>query len=778
MKKLPVWLIALPIIAIAAFLQLTYDWGERGSLHSPLLREVVYPITRSVNGTLTNLKFKLRGPMPPQKKIVIVDADDRSVNILGRWPWHREIYAQIIYSIFKQGAKSVGLDVAFSEKEERIPPELYDLVEKKDKELATVMHDFEGDPTLAKVFSKYRDHLVMGFSSIATCQPGYVKFDGKDPDDCPLHDPELNQAVSSQLDPFAIPTEYPFSQEVMDKTPLVNVVTAFSNIPLLRDAGRFAGSFYINPDPDGYIRRYPLFFFHQKKIYPSLALKMAELDREDEAKVEFSDSGLIKKVYFSKDPEHPIPVTPLGNIDLNFRGPREAFTYVNAIDVLKTQEQPNEEIKKKLEDAIVLFGVSATGIYDMRAFPFDSNVPGVEGHATGIDNLLAGDALRSANNIQLDWLPVILIVVLGFLFAFFFSKFEAIPSLLIFVAFFSIFGWIDIKVLFERNINLPSALLILEIGLIFILILAIRYILEEQNKKFVKQAFSKYLAPQVVDLVLKDPTKLTVGGERRELTILFSDLRGFTTFSEKLDPKTLSQFLNEYLSEMTEIIFEHEGTLDKYIGDAIMAFWGAPLHQTDHAERAWKAAVAMKKKLEEIAPAFKEKYGMEVSAGIGINSGEVSVGNMGSKRIFEYTVIGDHVNLASRLESLTRLYHCDILSTQYTVDKLPEAFKSQAYYRKVDAVVVKGKTLPVDLIQVSEVPIGDEILKSFIEAQTVFKARKWDEAIALFKQTSAMYEALHKTPDPVVEIFIKRCEEFKKNPPPETWDGAIEMRSK
>ncbi|MBC7397595.1 MAG: adenylate/guanylate cyclase domain-containing protein [Bdellovibrionales bacterium] len=778
-RKFPIWLCALPIIFVSAGLQAVYDAGERGTLHSPFLREKIYPSARSINGAMTNFKFRMRGPRRPKNKIVIVEADESSLNSLGRWPWHREIYGQLIHSIFKLGAKQVGLDVAFPEPEERIPPEIYQLVDGKNNTLARQMREFEGDPVLAKVVKVYRDRLVLGFAPTITCQPGYVdSLKAEEVASCPLHDPDFNSKVSEQLEPFALATEYPFSEAVMDQTPLENIITAFSNIPSLRSSALHIGSFSITPDPDGYVRRYPLFLFHQKKIYPSLALELAQLSRNDEVKIDFASNGLIQKVYFSKDPSHPIPVTPLGTIDMNFMGPSQTYTYVSALDVLKTLATPNEALEAKLKDAVVLFGVSATGIYDMRAFPFDPNTPGVEGHATALDNLLAGDELRSANNLQLGWLPIFLIFTLGCLFAFFFSRFEAVPSLLIFFGFISLFGFIDIKLLFGNNINLPSAYLLIEILTIFTVVLAIRYILEERNKKFVREAFSKYLAPQVVDLVLKDPSKLTVGGERKAITILFSDLRGFTTFSENMDPKTLSQFLNEYLSEMTEIIFEYEGTLDKYIGDAVMAFWGAPLNQPDHAKKAWDAAVAMQKKLREIAPIFKEKYGIEVASGIGLNSGEVSVGNMGSKRIFEYTVIGDHVNLASRLESLTRLYGCDILSSLNTLDALPEGSASTLHYRKIDSVIVKGKKNAVDLIELSDLPFNPKMLEMFAEAKEAFRNRQWDRAKELYNIVSANYESIHGKKDPVAEIFIQRSEDFKLNPPPETWDGTIEMRRK
>ena len=775
MKKFPLWITSIPIILAAATFQLTFDLGEQGKLDSNFFRETIYPISRSINGAMSNVKFRLRGKREPNQKIIIVEADESSINSLGRWPWHREVYAEIFHRIFQNGAKNLALDVSFSEAEERIPKEVYGLLNKSQTKLKETLESFEGDPIFAKVTRLHQDHLVLGFAYSGACQPKYAKEE-----DCPVRDPELTKNIEDQIGKFALSEEYPFPGETLWKTSLNNLIQVFSSIPLIRDSALYSGNFNIDPDSDGYIRRYPLFSFSGKKIYPSLALKIAELSRNDHVKIEFNpNDGLIRKVYFSLDPDHPIPVTPLGYLDLNFKGPSFSYTYIPAIDILAPI---NEEVKAKthrlLDGADVFFGATAVGIYDMRAFPFDSNTPGVEGHATALDNLLANNEIRSASAINLKWLPVLLILIAGLSFAILFSRLESVPSIIIFVIFLLGFGLIDSKLLFAQNINIPTAFLLLETLLIFALILSIRYIQEERNKKFVREAFSKYLAPQVVDLVLEDPTKLTVGGERKDVTILFSDLRGFTHFSENMDPKTLTQFLNEYLSEMTEIVFQHEGTLDKYIGDAIMAFWGAPLEQPDHVERALKAAVAMRKRLTEIAPDFKKRYGIDVSAGIGINSGVVSVGNMGSKRIFEYTVIGDHVNLASRLESLTRLYACDILSTQLTKDKLATEAQAQFHTRTLDSVIVKGRTQAVDLIQISETAFDPIFISRFTEARSAFKMRDWDTATKLFQDANDIEFGISGNPDPVSEIYITRSREFKKNPPPSDWDGTIEMRRK
>src|SRR5690606_38187295 len=295
----------------------------------------------------------------------------------------------------------------------------------------------------------------------------------------------------------------------------------------------------------------------------------------------------------------------------------------------------------------------------------DSNVPGVEGHANILDNLLSGGALHHGSDLTSRVLLFALMTLGALLFAFFTEKLESIPALLLFLVAMGGLSAADLKLLFANVTNWNTSLLYIEIFLIFIITMLAKYVLEEKNKKFIKGAFAKYVAPAIIDSIMKDPSKLTVGGEKKDLTIVFSDIRSFTTFSEKMDAKQLATFLNDYLGKMTDIVFDTGGTLDKYIGDAVMAFWGAPLDQPQHAAQACQAAVLMQKKLAEDRPYYKEKYGIDVNIGIGINTGSVNVGNMGSERIFEYTVIGDHVNLASRLEGLTKEYQSGILTTRY-----------------------------------------------------------------------------------------------------------------
>jgi adenylate cyclase len=570
------------------------------------------------------------------------------------------------------------------------------------------------------------------------------------------------------------------------KIPLAFVPKILSNLGMYDDAAEYSGFLDVQPDPDGYIRRAQLVRVGgDGSFYPSLALTTATAALGEELEIKLNERQTIESIRFAKS-GRSIPVSPLGMMEVNFRGGSGSFQYVKANQVMQTDDgiqiERNRAIasvskKELLKDAIVFIGVTAIGIFDMRAFPFDSNTAGVEGHANILDNLLAGDMLRHGDD-QTGTIWLFIIMTVGaLLFAYAVERLESVPALLLFVAAMGGGYFVDQKLLFEANESWNTSILMIEITTMFVFTFAIKYILEEKNKKFIRGAFAKYVSPSIIDSIMKDPSKLTVGGEKRDLTIVFSDIRSFTSFSEKMDAKALSTFLNDYLGRMTDVVFETEGTLDKYIGDAVMAFWGAPLDQPKHAANACRAAIKMQQILRDQRPYFKEKYDIEVNVGIGINSGPVSVGNMGSERIFEYTVIGDHVNLASRIEGLTKDYHSTILTTRFTLDLVKESGEPLPPHRVLDSVKVKGKKVAVELIQILDAEYPKEGLELFQEARALYTAQKWDEAIAKF-EASAKALAVDGAEDKMSLEFIERSKEFKINPPGADWDGAWVMLTK
>jgi adenylate cyclase len=415
----------------------------------------------------------------------------------------------------------------------------------------------------------------------------------------------------------------------------------------------------------------------------------------------------------------------------------------------------------------------------MRAFPFDSNTPGVEGHATILDNLLAGDMLISTTAGPGFFWILILMSVGAILIAYMTERLDSVKALLSFIGAMALLGTIDVHFLFTRNqVNWNTSLLLAQLSAIFVFTISAKYVLEERSRKFIKGAFSKYVSAAVVDAIVKNPDKLSLGGDKKDLSILFSDIRGFTTLSEKMDPKALTGFLNTYLTDMTKIVFNTKGTLDKYIGDAVMAFWGAPIDSEDHASQSCEAAIQMQRKLDLERARFKQEFGINVEVGIGINSGVVSVGNMGSNDNLSYTVIGDDVNLASRLEGLTKYYGVKIVTTRQTIERIEAKSKTPPPHRTLDFVKVKGKKQAVEIIQVMEKEYPLQSLSLFQEARGFYAIREWDQAIAKFKQSiETMHAALGESDGPS-EMYLERCEYFKQNPPPSNWDGSWEMTSK
>ncbi|MEN9723922.1 MAG: hypothetical protein RJB38_1908 [Pseudomonadota bacterium] len=792
-----VWYLQIPIILLFTAAFWITQQGVEGDLTHPTLRERLFPHLRRFSSIFLDLKFRLRGPQAPKNKIVIVEVDSPSLSEFGRWPWHRDRMAHLIENLSALEPKVIGFDIVFSERDQIVSSDfLNELGDPKARALHDAKYDGDGlfTQALAKAMAS-KTKIVLGWALEGSCQPS---LDSREK--CQLDDParteqlkflESDGARLTGLSQFAIPPEQLEGAEIQwDQTPLVTGVLPITNQGEFQFVAKHAGLFDTALDPDGVIRRSVLIKAFEKRLYPSLALEIARAGLNDELQITVEQGRKIGNLQW-KTSGTRLPITPIGGTTINFRGPARTFKYVSISEVLNAESldqtvqtetfrgPATESLRDVFKDAYVLVGVSALGVFDMRAFPFDSNVPGTEGHASILDNILSNDFLSIGGIHQETYAIIMLLSMLavGVAFAIATERLESIPALLLGTLAIASLGFIDLKLLFPKNIHWDFSFLYAELGTIFVFTTAVKYVLEERNKKFIKGAFSKYVSPAIVDSILKDPTKLTVGGEKRELSILFSDIRGFTTMSEKMDPKGLAAFLNDYLGIMTDVVFDTNGTLDKYIGDAVMSFWGAPLDQPDHAANAVLAAQIMMRKLAENRARFKAQYGVDVNIGIGINSGGVNVGNMGSDRIFEYTVIGDHVNLASRLEGLTKEYHSSILTTRFTLNAIQGAGKPLPHFRTLDFVKVKGKNEAVELIQIFENEPSSEGVKLFNEARTLYTQMRWNEAISGFKAASSLLRGEAES-DEVCDMYIERCEQFKAEPPEEGWDGSWKMTTK
>jgi len=461
-----------------------------------------------------------------------------------------------------------------------------------------------------------------------------------------------------------------------------------------------------------------------------------------------------------------IPTDETGQMMINYLGPPKTFTHYPITDIIN-----NRIPKGTFKDKMVLVGATALGIYDIRSTPFSSVCPGVEVHATVIDNILGQNFL-----IRPDWiksLDLLAIILMGVVTGLVIPRLNAAKGILFVICVFTAHILLS-RLFFVNyglwfNITYPLTALIV----LYVSHTIYKYMTEERERKKIKGAFTYYVSSSVVNEMLKHPEKLKLGGERKELTVLFSDIKGFTTIAEGLTPEELVNLLNEYLTVMTDVVFKYDGTLDKYIGDAIMAVYGAPLDSPDHPFNACQSALEMIKELKRLNEKWVGEGRQAFDIRIGINTGPMMVGNMGSKQRFDFTAMGDSVNLGSRLEGANKSYKTSIIIGEITYERV----KNEFVCMELDSVRVKGKKKPVkiySLAGIKDIPeIPEVIVNQFNEGVTVYRERKWDEAIQIFENVAAMDPDLY-----AAQLYIERCNNFKKTPPPPDWDGVYVMTTK
>ena len=564
------------------------------------------------------------------------------------------------------------------------------------------------------------------------------------------------------------------------------------------------GYFNALQDRDGTIRKTYLVVRSGNQYFPSLALKTYLLHKKYNAgftlgpdpisplRKKITDFSILKE----GEPVSQVPVNGQGYMLINYAGPQRMFPHISVADILnddpyltvkqwvyneKTQswgDGAKEDIRVKktdfIKNKIFLFGATATGIYDLRVTPFDENFPGLETHANVVQNLLAGNYLREHND---ELQMIVFLLVYGVIISFVIGHFGAAYGLIISLALSLIIYLLDRFYLFGQGLVIPIIFPFFLTGGIYLILTIYKYFTEEQNKKVLKATFEKYVSPAIVAEVLAAPGNIELGGRKEHMTVLFSDIRGFTTISEKLDPRALSDLLNSYLPPMTDLVFEHRGTLDKYMGDAIMAFFGAPIHYPDHAAFGCRCALAQLKKLGELQIEYKKNGLPHIDIGLGLNTGDMSVGNMGSETVRSYTVMGDSVNLGSRLEGINKQYGTRIIISEFTQKEVADDF----YTREIDWVRVKGKIEPVRIFELvgeksKENEIDSTRLKTveiFSEGFKFYHDMNWDKANLNFTK------ALNLNPeDGCSKLYLKRCQDYIASPPSKDWDGVFVMTTK
>ncbi|MFH0788988.1 MAG: CHASE2 domain-containing protein [Pseudomonadota bacterium] len=598
-----------------------------------------------------DVRFQLRGKVPHPGNIVIVAIDEKSLQGIGRWPWTRDKMARLVQQLSGAGAEMVVFDLFFSE------PEAHDRIFGKAMDQA-------GNVVLPLVFF-------------------FDKSSG------PMENPDvLSTAISSIQNP-----------ERFSHTRPITAKGILMPVPELLAEAMGLGHINMIPDRDGTLRWEVMVLAYQGTLYPSLDLLTAALYLGiplNQIKVKATEGIRLGASRF-------IPTDRFGRALIHYYGPGRHFEYLSAYDMITGGFSP-----EKVRGKIVLVGAEAIGIADLTVTPFSPAALGVEKHANMIASILENRFLRK-NPLGLD---LTLLILSGGIFSLIIYRFKALGGALTTLVFLGLIFSAGYALFVQKGLWISTAYPAVNIFLIFISQTAYSYAVEERYARKIRSMFSSYVTERVVSELIRNPHLAEVGGARREITILFSDIRGFTAFSEKHPPEEVVGILNEFLGAMTEVIFKWEGTLDKFVGDAIMAFWGAPLEQKNHAELALRCALNMKQRLRELQEHWDGGKPI-LEAGIGLNSGEVLVGNIGVEgKKMDYTVIGDHVNLASRVESLTRSYYADLLITRFTLEKVETLIKTSALghlsLRGRGKATVKGREGEVEIFEVKALSPGRE----------------------------------------------------------------------
>ena len=716
---------------------------------------IKYPFLNQLENWTYDARLNYKRLNTIDDRIVIVDIDESSLALEGRWPWSRDKLAAIVNNLFEvYQADVVGFDIVFAEKDESSGLKEFEFLastELKDdplfhKALDNIRPRLEYDQMFAKALKDR--NVVMGY---------YFKSNVSE-----------NEIAQSGLLPPAVTK---LNNQLSARLPINKALGYGGNLSILQSSAR-SGGFFDNPfvDSDGVFRRVPLIQIHQDQVYASLALSTTQAYlKNSDIKLNVVNNGTKNDQYYALESVHinefSIPVDGKGAVYVPFRGLSYSFPYISAHKILNKKIDPDS-----LKGKIVLVGTTAPGLLDLRSTPVQSVYPGVEIHANIISGILDQRINHSpAWTIGYEFIILILIAAtMAFLLPVSSPLMATVATTIVLILTVSgtLMAW-------NSQIILPLASPVLLIVLNYILHMSYGFFIESRGKRQLAHLFGQYIPPEIVDEMSKSPANFSLDGENKVMTVLFSDVRGFTTISEGMDPKQLTQLMNALLTPMTRVIHKHRGTIDKYMGDAIMSFWGAPLEDPDHARHALHAAMEMMVELKIMQKDFESRGWPPINIGIGLNTGNMNVGNMGSEFRMAYTVLGDSVNLGARLEGLTKEYGVNIIVSESTKESIPEFT-----YRDLDLVRVKGKNEPIAIFE----PIGheDEIdeattleLARYNQALQSFRAQNWDQAETDFFALSQIH------PDRFLyQVYLNRVTHYKGHLPNDDWDGVFTHTSK
>ena len=713
-----------------------------------------YPLTALtvIENLAYDARLKFTLPNKKENQVVIIDIDEKSLGEIGRWPWNRDVMANINDSLFDHyKIKEIGYDIVFAEED---LDEGGKLLEKMSKGALKHNNNFQKEYKKVRdalhrdeMFAKSLNHrkTIMG-----------VIF--------------LNNEISSLKGNLPEPVAQ-LDASMKGRIPFYSPNGYTSNLKILQDSA-YSGGFFDNPalDDDGVFRRVPLLQEYNGQLHESLALALArtaigspQIELIVESDTEDSNDLFLEWI---KIGNLRIPVDESGNALIPYIGVQKSFDYISASDVLnKTVDM------KRLKDKITLFGTSAPGLLDLRTTPLEAAYPGVEIHANIIQGILDERIMHQPGYTK--GFEFLLLAILGLLLTFLLPWLSATWGVIISL---SITGLLISSNLFawsQHQMVLPIATPVLLTVILFTLQMIYGFFIESRGKRQLAHLFGQYVPPELVNEMSKKMEEINLDGEIKSMSVLFSDVRNFTTISENMEPKELTELINGFLTPITEIIHNQRGTIDKYMGDAVMAFWGAPLDDPKHALHAMNAAMLMTERMHNLRQEFATRGWPEIKIGVGVNTGDMNVGNKGSEFRVDYTILGDAVNLGSRLEGLTKVYGVDIIVGETTKHEVPEY-----EYRELDRVKVKGKDKhvtiyePIGLLEDVDKSIRQD-LKRFKLALKFYRSQHWDDAEREFFALSSIDKDRK-----IYQIYLDRIMEYRKNPPAEDWDGSFTFTSK
>jgi len=702
---------------------------------------------------IKDLMFKARGEIKGDENIIIIDIDERSLKELGQWPWSRDVVSTLLQNLAEYEVGIVGLDIVFAEPDNSSPKKVFQKLGLSSEGVV------DYDMLLAETIGNTPTIV------------GYV-FALNDDGIKPESSPKSNAIIVEQNRP--------------ENSSLVKPYRTILNIESIQDSAYSGGYFNTIPDNDGVVRSIPLVMEYDGILYPSLGLEMVRI-MLDEKKitVAYDDSG-VSHVELG---ETMIPTDFFARMQINYRGKQNSYRYISAVDVYNKTEDASHIAGK-----IALLGTSAAGLMDLRSTPFDSVFAGVEVHANAIDNIINQDFIaKPIWSVGVDIASFSILALITFAILLLPS---AVLSFISLVLLNSLIMGAHYYFMVYEGVMLHTFLLLVSVNVLFVLGQAINYFLEIRQKEMIKGKFASKVSSAVMDDLLSVEGDI-FSGKEREISIFFSDVRGFTNLSEAMgNPRSLIHLMNTYMDPMTDIIIKSHGTVDKFIGDAIMAYWNAPNEVKNHADVAVCAALdqlhALRELNEQIRlnPEFKNAVDMSdkkgipiIDIGIGINTGVAIVGEMGSSSRSDYTVIGDPINLGSRLESLCKYYSSKLNISNFTKEKLTGNY----IFRFLDLVTVKGKSEPIEIWQIHDYDKALETtlydvtkeeleyeLKIYHHAISLYKNAKFSEALEIFKTLDAKKNKTNKT---IYDMYIQRCLHYIEMPPL-NFNGIFEHTSK